>query len=275
MKKIVLFIAVLLSALSANAYTWENIHSEGDLSLNAGVEVVTNYNWRGQNIGGLSVQPWAELEVVGFNFGVWGSVGSGTYDCFNEFIPEIDLSISYTSPDGHFTLGLTHYHYFDGKFINYSYDIDNLGSSQSEIGINILFTEEYPFEIGFATMMGGGDCYSANGVLIMKNENRAKKLYSTYLYMRYTFEAGPVTVIPEIGVSPNPSMYTYYDIDNEDHANFALNNISCLVNYTFLETDYVTMYTTANVYFNLFDVRYEQFEYGKNCCVGLGLGIEF
>jgi hypothetical protein len=35
------------------------------------------------------------------------------------------------------------------------------------------------------------------------------------------------------------------------------------------------MYTTANVYFNLFDVGYEQFDYGKNCGVGLGLGIEF
>lgn len=277
MKKIKSLILCLFLALTniANAYTWENVHSEGDLSLNAGVEVVSNYNWRGQNLGGLSVQPWAELEVVGFNFGVWGTVGSGQHDCFKQFIPEIDLSISYTSPDEHFTLGLTHYHYFDGKFISYSYDIDNLSSSQSELEVNIFFTEEYPFEIGCAVMFGGGDCYSANGVLVMENEKRAKKLYSTYLYLRYTAEAGPVTIIPEIGISPNASMYTYYDIDNEDHANFALNNISCLVNYRFLESDFVSMYLTGNFYFNLFDVLYDQpFEYGKNFCASIGLGIE-
>ena len=37
MKKIVLFIAVLFSALSAKAYEWENV------SLSAGAEVVSDY----------------------------------------------------------------------------------------------------------------------------------------------------------------------------------------------------------------------------------------
>jgi hypothetical protein len=269
MKKFVLFIAVLFSALSAKAYEWENV------SLSVGAEVVSDYNWRGQNISGLSIQPYVDFGFYGFNLGAWASVGSGPYDDFNQLIPELDLSFSYTSPCDHFTLGLTHYYYFDGPFFGGSYELDNLGSSQSEISVNIFGHDKYPLELGFAMMFGGGDYWSANGYLIMENTTKAKKLFSTYIYIKYTFEIDDVEIIPEIGLSPAPSMYTYYNESTGKHIGFAMNNISCICNYTFLETDYVTMYTTANVYFNLFDVGYERFEYGKNCGVGLGLGIEF
>ena len=275
MKKIVLFIAVLFSALSVKAYDWENV------SLSAGTEIVTDYNWRGQHLGGLSIQPQVDFGFYGFNFGAWVSVGSGPYDDFNQLIPELDLSFSYTSPDGHFTLGLTHYYYFDGPFFGGSYEnIEDITYnereySQSEISVTIFGHEEYPLEFGFAMMFGAGDYWSANGHLVMETSTKAKKLFSTYIYLKYTFEVDDVEIIPEIGLSPAPSMYTYYDVSTNKHVGFAMNNISCTCNYTFIETDYVTMYTTANVYFNLFDVGYEQFEYGKNCGVGLGLGIEF
>ena len=68
-------------------------------------------------------------------------------------------------------------------------------------------------------------------------------------------------------------MYTYYDLNTNKHLGFAW-IISCKFNYTFLETDYVSMYTTADVFFNLFDVGYEKFEYGKNCGISVGFGID-
>jgi hypothetical protein len=269
MKKIKSLILCLFLALTqfTYAYDWENC------SLSAGVEVVTNYNWRGQNIGGLSTQPWVEFSAYGFNIGAWGSVGSGPHDDFNQFIPELDLSFSYTSPDEHFTLGLTHYYYFDGPFFGGNYK-DNLGTSQSEISVSIFGHEEYPLEIGFNMMFGGGDYYSANGVLIMENQTTAKKLFSTYLYLKYTFEVDNVEIIPEIGLSPNASMYTYYDKKTDKHLNFAMNNISCTINYEFWSSDLVSAYLTGNFFFNLYDVGYEQFEYGKNFCASIGLGIE-
>ena len=269
MKKIVLFIAVLFSALTVNAYDWEKV------SLSVGTEIFTDYNWRGQHLGGLSIQPYIDFGFYGFNLGVWASVGSGPYDDFNQLIPELDLSFSYTSPDEHFTLGLTHYYYFDGPFFGAGYELDNLGSSQSEISVTVFGHDEYPLEFGFAMMFGGGDYWSANGHLVMETSTKAKKLFSTYIYLKYTFEVDDIEIIPEIGLSPAPSMYTYYDLNTNKHLGFAMNNISCTCNYTLLETDYLTMYTTANVFFNLFDVGYEKFEYGKNYAVGLGLGIEF
>lgn len=279
MKKIVLFIAVLFSALSVKAYDWEKV------SLSSGVDVFSEYHWRGTVSSGLSAQPWIEFSSYGFNVGAWFNAGIdsdyGPYDKFIQFTPELDLYLSYTTPDGHFTLGLTHYYYFDGPFFGDSYEnIEDITYnereySQSEISVTIFGHDEYPLEFGFAMMFGAGDYWSANECIIKESETKAKKLFSTYIYLKYTFEVDDVEIIPEIGLSPAPSMYTYYDESTDKHVGFAMNNISCTCNYTFLEKDYVTMYTTANIFFNLFDVGYEHFEYGKNCSVGLGLGIEF
>ena len=271
MRKIILCLLLITSSFTY-AYTFEG--TENSVSLSGGVEVVSDYNWRGTNVGGLSVQPWIELNVLGFKYGMWSSLGAGPYDDFTQFIPELDLYLSYTSPDGHFTLGLTHYYYFDGPFFGGGYELDKLGSSQSEILVSIFGHDEYPLEIGAAMMFGGGDYYSANGCLILQNSTTAKKLFSTYLYIKYIFTIDNVEIIPEIGLSPAPSMYTYYDGSTGKHLRFAMNNISCKLNYTFLETNFATMYATADAFFNLFDVGYERFEYGKNVGLNIGIGIE-
>lgn len=271
MKIIKSFILCLFLALSAVTYA----HDWNHCSLSGGAEVVTDYNWRGTNIGGISAQPWVEFSTYGFNIGAWGSVGSGTHDDFNQFIPELDLYISYTTPDGHFTLGLTHYYYFDDHFFNYSYDLNKYGTTQSEINVNILVSEDYPFEFGAAMMFGGGDCYQLySGDLITTPDGNPQKLYSTYIYLKYTLELDNVTLIPEIGLSPHKSMYTYYNPITGYHHNFAFNNLSCTVYWNFYESKLVSMYCTGNFFLNFFDVCFRPFEYGKNACVSVGLGIE-
>ena len=282
MKKLLLLIAILFSTLTVKAYDWEHV------SLSGGVETFTEYHWRGTNSETPVLQPYVEFSTYGFNLGAWFSLGVG-YDTTNIIvdnttittvnnllIPEMDLYLSYTSPDGHFTLGLTHYYYFDGPFFGGGYERDNLGSSQSEISVSVFGHEEYPLEIGFNMMFGGGDYESANGYTIWldKTETKAKKLFSTYLYVKYTFELENLSITPELGLSPAPSMYTYYYERTGKHLGSAMNNIACNVSYTFLESDYVCLYAVGNVFFNLFDVGYEPFEYGKNCGVSFGVGIE-
>lgn len=266
MKKYLLYILLTISSLTY-AYDWDQC------SLSGGVDVVTNYNWRGFNVGGVSAQPWVEFSTHGLSIEAWSSLGSGTHDDFNQFIPELDLSLSYTTMDNHVTIGLNHYYYFDGPFFAFSRNLNKLGSSQTEFELNFYIHDEYPLELGVDVMFGG-DFYSANGYLITTNENVADLLFSTYIYLRYTFEIDNIEIIPEFGFSPNSSMYTYYDYETNTHLSFAINNISCKINYTFWETDYTSMYITGDVFFNLFDVGYEIFEYGKNACINVGIGIE-
>ena len=266
MKKYLLYILLTISSLTY-AYDWNRC------SLSSGIDVVTNYNWRGFNVGGVSAQPWVEFSTHGLSIEAWSSLGSGVHDDFNQFIPELDLSLSYTTPDEHFTLSINHYYYFDGPFFAFDRSLNNLGSSQTELEINIFGHDHCPLELG-AAMMFAGDFYSANGQLITQSKNDAKILFSTYVYIRYTFESDNIEVIPEFGFSPNPSVYTYYDYETNTHSSFAINNISCKINYTFWENDIVSMYTTGDIVFNLFDVGYEKFEYGKNACINVGIGIE-
>ena len=56
---------------------------------------------------------------------------------------------------------------------------------QSEISISIFGHDYFPLEVGFNMMFGGGDYYSANGVLVMKDQNTAEKLMSMYIYLKY------------------------------------------------------------------------------------------
>lgn len=266
MKKIFISLLLFISCFT-HAYDWKHC------SLSGGADVVTNYMWRGFNVGGVSIQPWVEFSTYGLSIEAWASLGSGPHDDFNQFIPELDICISYTTPDEHFKLGVNHYYYFDGPFFAFDRNLKNLGYSQTELEVSIFAHEEYPLEIG-AAMMFGGDFYSANGYVIKQDNNAAKTLFSTYIYLRYDFVIDNITITPEFGFSPNKSVYTYYNPVTNKHSGFAVNNLSCKFNYIFLESEYITMYTTADVSFNFYDVGYVEFEYGKNACVNLGVGIE-
>ena len=268
MKKILFTIFTMFAfAIATNA------HEFTKCSLDAGVELNANYLFRGNVLGGLSVQPWVEFTSYGFTLGAWGSYGSGTYDNFtdNSTNKELDLFLSYTTPGDYVTLKVTHFYYFDGsQFFNYSYDKEKYGSSQTEVMAEIKPSSEYPFILSTNVQVGGGDCWTADGASFWNNDSTvANKLWSTYISLRYELEVGDWYIEPEIGFSPYRSCYTHSD------RNWAINNVSCKVNYNFFSNDYVNMYALAHVHFNLFDVGYEKFEYLKNFGWNVGLGFSF
>jgi hypothetical protein len=273
MKKFLISLLCLLCSFSSYAYDWEHV------SLSGGGDIIANYTWRGFAQGGVSFQPWVEFSAYGVTVGTWASVGSGVYSDFCQFISEIDIYLSYTTPGDWVTAVITHYYYFGGeKYFNFAYDKSIAGSTQDEVELTIrplmLLEENNGLELGAAVMIGGGDYFSGNGEEIEKDANTYKKLYSTYVYMRYTHEIENWIIESELGFSPNPSMYTYYDPVKKKHESFALNNLACSVNYSFFDNDIVNMYVSAGIRFNLFDVGCEKFAYGKNFGWNLGFGFE-
>ena len=273
MKKLLIGLLCLICSLSSYAYDWEHV------SLNGGGDIIANYTWRGFAQGGVSFQPWVEFSAYGVTVGTWASVGSGVYSDFYKLVPEIDIYLSYTTPGDWATAMITHYYYFGGeKYFNFAYDKPLVGTTQDEVELIVrplMFMEENNgLEIGAAVMIGGGDYFSGNGEEIEKDENTYKKLYSTYVYMRYTHDIENWTIESELGFSPNPSMYTFYDPVKKKHESFALNNLACSVNYSFFSNDIVNAYVLAGIRFNLFDVGCEKFAYGKNFGWNLGFGFE-
>lgn len=276
MKKFLVFLFGIFCSLSMNAYDWEHV------SLSGGAEAIANYSWRGFAQGGVSFQPWLEFSTYGLTIGTWASVGSGVYSDFNKFVPEIDVYLSYTCPGDWVSLMFTHYYYFEGeKYFNFAYDVDKAGSSQTEVELTVrplqFLEENNGLEIGAAVMIGGGDYYSGNGAEFYTDatETRYEKLWSTYIYFKYAAELiDNLTLTSEIGFSPNKSLYTYYNPTTGQCAKAALNNIGCKVDYTFFSNDIISIYALGAIRFNLFDVGFEKFAYGKNFGWNVGIGFE-
>ena len=68
MKKI-LIITAILSAVAVTA------KAQDTLETTIGTDVVSQYVWRGQDLGGVSVQPTLGLAYKGLSLSAWGSAG--------------------------------------------------------------------------------------------------------------------------------------------------------------------------------------------------------
>lgn len=49
--------------------------AQDKVEAGVGVDLVSGYIWRGQDLGGVSIQPSLSVACKGFSLGAWGSVG--------------------------------------------------------------------------------------------------------------------------------------------------------------------------------------------------------
>jgi len=101
----------------------EPVKEETTSPFSIGVDVVTNYVWRGSKFGtGPALQPTVKYTIGGFSAGVWGSFDAAGYQ-------EVDPFITYTAPFG-LTLGAYDYYYPTQDLFNVS---DTAGSHGLEL----------------------------------------------------------------------------------------------------------------------------------------------
>ena len=85
MKKILIITAILFTAaVTARA--------QDTLETSIGTDLVSQYVWRGQDLGGVSVQPTLGLSYKGLSLSAWGSAGLSNPADTREF----DLTLAYT-----------------------------------------------------------------------------------------------------------------------------------------------------------------------------------
>ena len=63
-----------------------------EISTTIGSDIVSSYIWRGQDLGGVSLQPTLGLEYKGISLSAWGSVGLADPADTKEF----DITLGYT-----------------------------------------------------------------------------------------------------------------------------------------------------------------------------------
>lgn len=80
----------------------EKVQAGEKVEASVGADLVSRYVWRGQDLGGVSVQPTIELGWNGLSLSAWGSVGFTREDT-----EEIDLTLGYER--GGFSVSVTDY----------------------------------------------------------------------------------------------------------------------------------------------------------------------
>ena len=193
MKKIVLFAMGLVMSMTTHAQEIETTIS-GD--------IVSNYIWRGQDLGNVSLQPTLGIGYKGFSLSAWGSVGLSDPADTKEF----DLTLGYTV--GGLNIGITDY------WFNAGLDPENRYFKYDAHGTNHVFEANIGYDFGLAfvqwfTNIAGNDGVNKDG----------KRAYSSYVEVAVPFKVATVDWTATAGAVP-------YATDFYGTTGFAVTNVT-------------------------------------------------
>jgi len=195
MKKVKgLGIAALL-LVSATAAT-----AQDDVEATVSADFVNQYIWRGQDCGGVSIQPTLGLSYEGLSLTAWGSVGLESSDA-----KEFDLTLGYSV--GGFNIGITDYWFNNTKDPRYFYYNAHSTSHVLEANVGYDFG---PVAVQWFTNFAGNDGVNKDG----------KRAYSSYVELSAPFKLGGLDWNAAIGAVPYATT-TYAEVDG-----FAVTNVS-------------------------------------------------
>jgi len=200
--------------------------AQESVSMSFGADVVSQYIWRGQDLGGLSLQPGLDVSFKGVTLSAWGSTGIS--------VPadtrELDLTLSYSA--GGLNVGLTDY-YFDsgqdpfGRYFRYSAH-----------GTNHVFELNAGYDFGVAgvqwyTNIGGNDGTDADG----------DRAYSSYFELSVPFCVQGLECTAALGAVP-------FETSFYGTSGFAVTNVSMTASGSVNVTDSFSLPLFAGVVAN-------------------------
>ena len=196
MKKI-LIITVILSAVAVTA------KAQDTLETTIGTDVVSQYVWRGQDLGGVSVQPTLGLGYKGLSLSAWGSAGLSNPADTREF----DLTLAYTI--GGFNIGVTDY------WFNAGLDPLNRYFAYAADCTNHVFEANVGYDFGFAFLQWYTNFAGNDGLTPAE-----KRAYSSYVEVNVPFVLGGVDWTATAGAVPFAT--DFYGVEGFGVVNVAL-----------------------------------------------------
>lgn len=160
-----------------------SIMAQDKVEASIGADVVSKYIWRGQDLGGASIQPSVSVAYKGLSLTAWGSVGIDKDDD-----EEIDLTLAYES--GSFSISITDYWISkadeDTPYFKYS------AHSTSHVFEAQIGYDFGPLAINWYTNFAGSDGVNEEG----------KRSYSSYISLAAPFTLGGIEWTAEAGATP-------------------------------------------------------------------------
>ena len=172
-------LGVIASALLSMAMPF-TAKAQDKVEASVGADLVSGYIWRGQDLGGVSLQPSASVAYKGFSLEAWGSVGFESKDD-----KELDLTLGYST--GGFSVSVTDY-WFNGGPGYFHYGARNTAH---------VFEGQIGYDFGLLAINWYTNFAGADGV--NKEGDRA---YSSYLSLVAPFSLGGLYWTADIGATP-------------------------------------------------------------------------
>lgn len=166
------------------------LKAQDKVDVSVGADLVSGYIWRGQDLGGISIQPSASVAWKGLSLTAWGSVGFDSSDA-----KEFDLTLGYSV--GGFSVSVTDYsfnkgdnfktgNYIDGRYFHYGAN-STLHVYEAQVGYDFKF-----LALNWYTNIGGNDGLKKNG----------KRAYSSYFTLSAPFKLGGIDWEATVGATP-------------------------------------------------------------------------
>ena len=186
----VITVALLLSGLVPST-----MMAQDKVEASVGADLVSGYIWRGQDLGGVSVQPSLEISYKGFSLGACGSVGFESTDT-----KEFDLTLGYSI--GGFSVSVTDYWFNtqvetgiddDGETIFATNKYFKYGAHSTAHVFEAQVGYDFgPLAVNWYTNFAGADGVKENG----------KRAYSSYLALSAPFKLGGLDWTVDLGMVP-------------------------------------------------------------------------
>ena len=190
MKAIFISILLFISTLTLTAQVTTPLPNregpgESPLETTIGTDIVSNYIWRGQDLGSVSLQPTLGIGYSGLSLTAWGNVGlSDPNDA-----KELDLTLGYTV--GGFNIGITDY------WTNAGGDPDARYFKYDAHATNHVFEANIGYDFGPVALQWFTNFAGNDGT--NKDDKRA---YSSYLEISAPFKLASVEWKATAGAVP-------------------------------------------------------------------------
>ena len=173
----ILVIVALLSTASMG------VRAQSQVECHLMADIVSNYVWRGQEMGHVSLQPELSVEWKGLSLAAWGSVGLTNH---KDDIREIDLTLTYAT--GGLSFGIVDY-WDDGDDSRYFY--------YKKDGTGHAFEGFVSYDFG--PVSASWQTYFAGSDYQVDDDKRA---YSSYFELSAPFRLATCNWDAEVGLVP-------------------------------------------------------------------------
>jgi hypothetical protein len=185
LKNLKIFVIVaLLSTITMG------VRAQSQVECHLMADMVSNYIWRGQELGHVSLQPELSVAWKGLSLATWGSVGLTNH---KDDVREIDLTLTYMT--GGLSFGIVDY-WDDGNDSRYFYYKQDGTGHAFEGFISYDFG---PVSASWQTYFAGNDYQEDDGEHQSTNGKRA---YSSYLELSAPFRIATCDWDAKVGLVP-------------------------------------------------------------------------